>query len=361
MRPSIPAVLQVPPVEEWRLVGDRLQASVAVQPGRRYRIKLLTSTGGVVSHPRTAFARPGRHRNRLAGGRNASPGGAPNHPAMPAVRVRHRDGRVVGSLSYRLGRSLLTDGDFSSGTWGQVGNCAASPWVSAPARLAARVLRGQGPAGRPTLALSADANSACELRALSWRSGRLFISLWVRNVGGAAPRLCLWQLPIKACAAMAPLPPRSALSRWYHYQTIVTPDPRAGSLMIFLYASVYTPGARTTNEYSNIVIRRSPALLQPVIVATAPKQRRPAPALDAVDEGFSADWIGPPEDQRVEVDGLRDGWLGPSSRQVPVRFGPSSWYSLSCFSSLLAAGLLLALGLLRRRGLRRRRPQPKNG
>jgi hypothetical protein len=162
-------------------------------------------------------------------------------------------------------------------------------------------------------------------------------------------------MPIKACAAMSPLPPRSTLTRWYHYQTLVTPDRGTRSLMIFLYANVYTRGARTTSEYSNIVIRRSPALLQPVIVAAGPKHKRPAQALYTVSESYSQDWVGPPGDQRVRVDGLRNGWLGPPARDVPVHFGPSSWYTLSRSASLLAVGLMLPIGLPRRGRPRHRR------
>ena len=127
----------------------------------------------------------------------------------------------------------------------------------------------------------------------------------------------------------------------------MTPDPGTRSLRLFLYADVYTPGVPTTNEYSDVVVRRSPVPLQPVVVATPRSHERPAPALYTVGESFSPDWIGPPGDQRVEVDGLRNGWLGPHSRNVPLRFGPSSWYLLSRFASLLAAGLLLALALFR--------------
>jgi arabinofuranan 3-O-arabinosyltransferase len=356
MQPSVPALLQVPPVERWRLAGDELKTSAAVQPGRRYHVKLLSSTGAV-GHSGTPSVRPGRHRTRRAGHQTLSPDRAPagpdrvqGGPVRPTVRVRRRGGQVVEELGYKLGPSLVTDGDFASGKWGQVGNCAAFPGTAPTARLNARVLQGQGPAGRPALALSADANSACEMRPLSWQSGSIFVSLWVRNIRGATPRLCLWQLPIKACAPMSPLPLRSALSRWYHYQTFVTPDPGTRSLTIFLYANVYTRGVLTTNEYSNFVVRRSPALLQPVIVASAPRQKRPAPALYTVGESFSADWIGPPGDRRVEVDGLRNGWLGPHPADVLVRFGPTSWYALSRLASLLAVGLLLAFGLLRWRG-----------
>jgi hypothetical protein len=125
----------------------------------------------------------------------------------------------------------------------------------------------------------------------------------------------------------------------------VTPDPGTRSLSLFLYADVYVPGTLTTNEYSDVVVRRSPVLLQPVVVATPRGQVGSAPALYTVAGSFSPEWIGPPGDQRVEVDGLRNGWLSPHPRGVALRFGPSSWYLLSRFASLLAASLLLALAL----------------
>ena len=323
MRPTVPAVLQVPPVSQWRLVDDELETSVVEPSGWRYQIKLLSATGAS-GRPAASFSRP---------------------PARLTARVSHGGGQAVEELSYKLGGSVLTDGDFASGTWGAVGNCAAFPETAATARLAARVLPGQGPAGLPALALSAKADSACEARPLAWRSGPLLVSLWVRNVSGPAPRMCLWQTPIEKCAAISPLPPSSTLSGWYHYQTIVTPNPGARSLSLFLYADVYKSGALTTNEYSDVVVRRSPVLLQPVVVATPRGQERPAPALYTAGDSFSPDWIGPPGDQRVEVDGLRNGWLGPHSGDVPLRLGQSSWYRLSRIASLLSAGLLLALAL----------------
>ena len=130
------------------------------------------------------------------------------------------------------------------------------------------------------------------------------MSLWVRNVRGTAPRICVWQMPIKVCAALSPLPPSSSLSRWYHYQAIVTPDPGTRSLTLFLYSDVYTHGTPTTNDYSDVVVRRSPVVLQPVVVATPRSHEPPAPALYTFGETFSPDWIAPPGDQHVEVDGL---------------------------------------------------------
>jgi glycosyltransferase involved in cell wall biosynthesis/O-antigen/teichoic acid export membrane protein len=325
VRPAVPAVLQVPPVPQWRLAGDELETSVVEPPGRHYHVGLLSATG--------AFEPSGASGSRPR--------------KLVIARVRHRDGQVAEELSYKLGGSLLGDGDFVSGMWGAVGNCAEPPGTAATAQLAARVLPGQGPAGRPVLALSATADSACEARLVAWRSGPLFLSLWVRNISGAGPRMCLWQAPVGECAAMPPLPVESAPSRWYHYQAIVTPDPGARSLALFLYADVYTPGALTANEYSDVVVRRSPTLLQPVVVATPPGHERPVPALFTVGEGFSADWTGAPGDQRVEVDGLRNGWLGPHSKDDPPRLRLSAWYLLSRYASLIAAGLLLALALPR--------------
>ncbi len=130
----------------------------------------------------------------------------PSARARLITRTTHLGGHAVKEFSYKLGRSLLRDGDFASGRWAAVGNCAAFPGTTATARLSARVLPGHGPTGQPALELAAHADSACEARQLSWRSGPLFVSLWVRNVSGAAPRICLWQLPVYACAAVPPLP-----------------------------------------------------------------------------------------------------------------------------------------------------------
>jgi hypothetical protein len=256
---------------------------------------------------------------------------------------------VIQGLSYQLGGSLLGDGDFKSGPWGAVRNCAAFPGTAATAWLAADVLPGLGLlAGPPALVLSAKADSACEVRPLAWRSGPLFLSLWVRNVSGAAPRICLFETPIGECATMSPAPSYLPPSRWYRYQAIVTPDPGTRNLTLYLYADVYTPGAITTNEYSDVEVRRAPVLLQPVVVATPGRRRGnepPAAALYASSGSFSPDWTGPPGDQHVEVDGLRNGWLGPHEADDRPRFSLSAWYLLSRLASLAAAGLLLALAL----------------
>ena len=130
----------------------------------------------------------------------------------------------------------------------------------------------------------------------------------------------------------------------------MTPAPGTRSLTLFLYADVYTPGTLTTNEYSDVVVRRSPVLLQPVVVATSQRRHGQAPALYTGGGSFSPEWIGPAGETRVEVDGLRNGWLGLHPGAIPLRFGPSSWYLISRFGSLLAVALLLVLALSLWRG-----------
>ena len=155
--------------------------------------------------------------------------------------------------------------------------------------------------------------------------------------------MCLLQLPSDKCAAIPPLASNPASSRWHLYQTIVSPSPGTRSLKLFLYADVYKAGTLTVNEYSDVVVRSSRVLLQPVVAASTRSHEHPATVLYPSGESFSPDWIGPPNDARVEVDGLRNGWLGPLSSNVRPSFGPSSWYLLSRFVSLLAAVLLLAI------------------
>ena len=348
MRPTVPAVLQLPPVSQWRLAGHRLETSVAEPPGRQYQVKLLSATGAfdrLRTHSAGRSRQPtGNSRRVTRRLRHQAADRTLDGPAPLTTHILHHDGQVVEEFSYPLGASLLRDGNFAPGTWSPVGNCWAAPGTVATARLGARILPGRGPAGLSALALSAHADSACEVHPLAWRSGPLFVSLWARNVTGAAPRMCLWQTPIGECAATSPFSSNPAGSRWYHYQQIVTPAPGTRSLTLFLYADVYTPGTLTTNEYSDVVVRRSPVLLQPVVMASQRYQGHVA-ALSTVAGTFSAEWIGPTGDQRVKVDGLREGWLGSHLSNDPPRFGPSAWYLMSRIASLLAGVILVALAL----------------
>ena len=167
-------------------------------------------------------------------------------------------------------------------------------------------------------------------------------------LGPQRQRSCTPDMPLadayRRCAAMSPFPPSSALSRWYNYQAIVTPDPGTRRLALYLYADVFKPGELppTTTRMSSSGSPRSfsSPWLWRLPGGMSAQHQRSTPS-----EGFSPDWIAPAGNQRVEVDGLRNGWLGPASRNMALRFGPSVWYLLSRFASLFVACLLLALAL----------------
>jgi glycosyltransferase involved in cell wall biosynthesis/O-antigen/teichoic acid export membrane protein len=322
MQPGVPAVIELPAVSQWQEAGNRLETSVTERSGWTYQDKLLTATGAL---PRSATS-----------GSRAQ--------ARPDVKISRRDGQVTEQLSYQLGGSVLNGGDMASGAWGQAFNCAAFPGTTATARVTGKVLPGQGPAGQSALSLSASADSACATRPLAWRSGPLFISLWVRNVTGVAPRICVYEEPAEQCAALSTPLPNSGAPGWRRYQATVTPDPATRRLSLWLYADVYTPGTVTANEYADVVVRKFSAAAQPVVVATPQRQEAVEP-LYTTEESFSSGWTVPSGAARLAVDGLRNGWLGANATDDAPRFSSSSWYLLSRIASLVALGLFLGLAL----------------
>jgi glycosyltransferase involved in cell wall biosynthesis/O-antigen/teichoic acid export membrane protein len=331
MRSGVPAVIELPAVSQWQDAGDKLETSVTERSGWTYQDKLLTAAGA---------------------SRHSDTSGSPAQVG-PDVKVSRRDGQVTEQLSYQLGGSVLNGGDMASGAWGHAFNCAAFPGTTATARITGKVLPGQGPAGQSALSLSASADSACVTRPLAWRSGPLFISLWVRNVTGAAPRICVYEEPADQCAALPPLLPNSGAPGWRHYQATLTPDPATRRLSLWLYADVYTRGTVTTNEYADVVVRKFSAAAQPVVVAT-PQRHEAVEPLYTTGESFSSGWTVPSGAARLEVDGLRNGWLGGNATDDAPRFSSSSWYLLSRIASLVALGLFLALALSGLTGGRRR-------
>lgn len=355
MRPGVPALLQVPVVSQWRLSGNQLQTAIAEPAGRRYRVKLLSPTGAYKNRDLTVSRRrAGRVLVRRIGLRLRG-----DTSVLLTTSILHQKGRNVEQFSYKLGRSLLSDGKFATGTWSPVGNCDAFPGTTKLARLSARILPEQGPGGSSALALSAYADSACESRPLTWRSKALFISLWVRNVSGSSPRVCLWQTPLATCAALPPISPTPVHDKWERYQTIVTPSPGTRNLTLFLYADVYTVGQPTINEYAKIAIRQAPRFAQPIVLATRQRFHGERAALNITDESFSSTWLGPQREVRVKVDGLRNGWLGQRLKAGSAHFSLSLWYQMSRVISLVAGGLLLVLALSVWR--RNRRPDTSGG
>lgn len=319
-RAGVAGLFQLPPVETWHLHGQQLTTTLAEPAGWRYRVAELS---------------PGSEASVVAG----SPQVSPKPPY-----IQHRTITPTGSLAHfavPVGANQLPDGNFRDGGWGPVGNCAAFPGTLASAGLRARVLSSLGPGGIPALELSAQSDSACESRHVDWHSGSLLISLWVRDVRGASPSVCLWEFGPNHCAQLPPLP--NAVG-WQRYQTIVTPDPGTTNLSLFLYAQVFATGQPATDEYAGAEIMSMDSLLQPVVVAIPLRPAHSHPPLIVSGEAYSAGWTGPAHASHLLVDGLRNGWLGgaPTTTEV-VRYTPAQWDLLSRWVSI--ACFLVLLGL----------------
>lgn len=283
MRAGLPGVLQLPGVAHWRLEKGTLSTDVVTRPGWRYRLVRLgwSAKHGVSSQSRDA-----------AGSLRLSARGA-------AKRV-----------SVSLGANQVVDGSLRSGPWqNQVGNCDAVGGIRAGSALSARVLPGAGPGGSAALRLGASVDSACEstpLRPMAHQPvGQPFLlSLWVKHLRGAAPRICVWETAARRCAPGVPT--LAASRRWVHVQSVVTPSSGSGRLAIFVYADSNSPGQSTVNEYSRVAAYplRPPGRLALIARPLHQITQR----LEVADSSYSASWqLG--GSRHVLVDGVANGWL----------------------------------------------------
>ncbi|MGH9066912.1 MAG: hypothetical protein ACRD0J_05415, partial [Acidimicrobiales bacterium] len=269
LQAGTPGVIQVPPVQDWTRHGSVLSTTVRERPGWRYRVALLSGTSAAPISTTGSFA---------------------THSAAQGLTERVVQGPSGRQLDLRLrARSQeLPNGDFQSGLWGPVGDCNDAAGPAAAGHLHARVLPTSGPSGQPALELSASIDSACEAQPLSWHGGSLLLTLWVRHLGGAPPRLCVWELGPRRCASVPPLP---ATAGWSRYRAIIEPDPGATGLDLFLYADSPGQGKATTNEYAAASAYSLPPVDQPIVLATP---RHPAPVSQSLrvwDASYSTRWI----------------------------------------------------------------------
>lgn len=296
--PGVPTVTELP-LARWVVRAHSLTISVVVPSGRQ-AVALLTRTGARAPTP-------------VAPGRAIVLGG------QVRVALARRRARSIVSLKVGLQKSLLTDGNFSAGPWGRVGNCYESPGtlVQAATLLHAALVRGEAPGDALALRLSAGIDSACEARPLTWRSGSLLLNMQMRHVEGAPPRVCLWEMPIGRCAALPAVPSGSG---WKDYLATVTPDPGTKSLTLFLYADSLGLGTETVNEYGNIRAVTLPVASPPVIV-TWPARMHHTPTLTTNGQAYTSAWRSLEPARHVLVDGLTNGWLAASG--VRSRYWPT--------------------------------------
>jgi arabinofuranan 3-O-arabinosyltransferase len=108
-------------------------------------------------------------------------------------------------------------------------------------------------AGDGTVRLRAPAHAACTWVQLDRRPlARAYeLRLRHRRLGGAQPRLCVWEQGPDRCAQLEPLGETGA--RWTTYRTTFSPDARATGLRLYLYAD---GGAAepTAVEYDDLAV-----------------------------------------------------------------------------------------------------------
>ncbi len=276
--PGHESIIQLPGLGSWHLSGQRLTVSETLPADWTYHAVALGSHG----------VYPPRESHML-------------------VRWRPRAHQV--GLAARLGRSLISDGQFLGGPWqAQVGNCNDVAPVG-PHGLVARVVRQAGPGRSPALELIARADAACEAQKLRWTRGPLLLSMEVRSLEGANVKVCLWEIPENQCA---PMSQPSAGRSWHRYARVVAAPARTKEILLFLYAD-YQGGSKSVDEYARVVARALPAI-PTVMLVGRPKHPSGGLRLTATSTGYSTAWHA--EGRHVRVDGLRNGWL--ARRRMPV-------------------------------------------
>jgi len=311
-----PAVSQLPPLAQWTLHGDQLEARTAVPPGRGLSVAVLGGPSGRAAEVDAA------HAAEVMPGLSLAPDAA--------------TGQVDAQL--QLGPDRIGDGDFAQGTWGAVGDCYAVVGAGA-AGLSASVVDG-GPGGGRALRLTAQGDSACTQQDAGTGGSPLLVSFDVRHVTGAPPRVCLWEFAAKRCADMPSVPMTSA---WTHYQAVV--QTAAGSaLSLHFYADGPYTGPRTIDDYANVSVHPITAARTVDVLATESAPSPPSSMVFEHMEGYGRWWTAPTGYVHTAVDGLFDGWAAPAgSAAPPIRYA----YGTAVHASyLVSAGVAVLLVVL---------------
>lgn len=209
-------------------------------------------------------------------------------------------------LKVRLQRSLITNGNFTHGSWGKLGNCGFSLANNRTSSIKGYVALSSGPFGNRSLTLQSSYGSACEARLLSWHQGSFLLNFWSRTKQGSPSRICLWEEPAGKCIGKNTI--LSSSSQWHHYSVLANPTSGTKSISLFLYADTFFKGQTSKEQYSNISIRKLPFGGKVAIFGKPISPIVPTSSM-VTREGFSTRWVEPKFLSHVLVDGLRNGWL----------------------------------------------------
>lgn len=217
---------------------------------------------------------------------------------------------AISTVQVPFSNNLRDLGNFTASDWGPVGNCDnATPLKSNSTVFGYTVEKGVVPGGNSALVLKSNTDSACVSKTINWTGGPILLNLWVRSLGGAPPRLCIWEEPIGRCAATPPLPNNRD---WTSYATAVNLSPKIKKLMVFLYADSINLKTVSVEEYGGLTIRSLSSSPHILLVGT-PATNGASIRLFKFNTGYSPKWIGPKSAQHVIVDGMRNGWLVSSA------------------------------------------------
>jgi hypothetical protein len=322
-------------LESWRQQPGQLVTDAAEPAGWKYHLVVLNGTTATVADPANVGA---------------------TIPGLSANQAFDVNGAQSLRLSLSVGANLVGGAGLDNG-WGQVGDCNDLLPLSSTGILA-RQLPGAAPSGDSAVELSANLDIACVSQTLTSPTvGKpLLLSVEVRHVSGAIPRLCLWQAGIDQCAQIPDIPSGKG---WHRYATIVQPSVGATSLSLFLYSDGDLQNGTTVNQYADASVVSLPALYDVVLLGT-PVSASPHPkTLTVFHHSDDPYWRGLPDDTgRMQVDGLLMGWLRPAGAAViGVQYQPTSTIVNAQRASLAGAFGCLMLVIRRpgrRRGRRRR-------
>src|ERR1035437_5725351 len=276
-------IVPLPPLRNCQVQQNGLTSRVDLPNGWTFTLAALTGAAGVsgASVPTATISRP-----------------SASHQAAILFRT--------------FGSSLISNGTFQSGGWGNVGNCNNAVPLNAPEAIGGGVVavQGLGMTATNVVQLHASADVACESTALDWHGGNFSIRYSSRSLSGQPPRLCVWEEPIGRCAQLSSTSTASTSqgSAWITHSSIVIPDTGTQTISVFVYADSPRGGGQTITQYANIVVRSVPAISGAVLIGSPETTAQPLHLTVGI-EGYSSSWSSAPGTTHVIVDGLRNGWL----------------------------------------------------
>jgi len=327
-RVDTPIVVQSPPLETWQIQGNTLTWHPTVPYGWAYRVAELDSQTIIsLSHDGTFVA--------------------PNSQA----HIAYASGAASNAVSVTIGgQSVISNGDFGAGLWRPVTDCrAVTPGTVDHTK--GSVIQGAAPGGLPALKLAASAGAACVSQPLNWHGGGLLLTMSVKGVQGAPPRICVFESGPNRCAPLLSITPTGG---WSMFRASVSPDSGTTALELYLYADANQSGTQTICEYADVRAVEVPNLPSLALLANPEPQTRPSVELALVHSSFSPQWRNSVDGEHIVVDGMLNGWLIPagsnrfSTYYMPASiFGTAQWVSAA---TMFIIFLIAIISLTKRNG-----------